>query len=597
MKSATGQLLAIARPVKWWMLLAALLGVLTIGGGIGLISTSAYLISAAALHPSIAALGVAIVGVRFFGIARGIFRYLERYVTHAVTFRLLERLRVWFYQALEPLAPARFLRFSKNEPGGLTSGAALSHMVADIETLQNFYARVIAPPLVAASVGIAMWLFFGAFAVQLALAWLAFYLLVGVGVPWLTHLLSQQSGRRIVLVRSELNTQLVDGIQGMADLVAFGQEQPRFERIQTLNRTLVRLQLLQAASGALQNALGNALLNLCAWTMLIVAIPMVHDGRLSGVYLALLVLAALSSFEAVLPLASAMQGMGSSVEAAHRLFGIVDEPAEMNNEAMLQDGNGESSSPVPHDYSIVFRDVRFSYVLGEEPALDDISFTLPQGRCVAIVGPSGAGKSSIANLLLRFWNYQEGHITLGGHELRQYALQDLYGMMGVVTQRTHLFNTTIRENLLLAKPGASQEELEEAAKQAQLYDFVQTLPQGYDTLVGELGLCLSGGERQRIAIARALLKNAPILVLDEPTANLDALTEQVVLRALQTLMQGRTTLLITHRLVGLEMADEVLVLRQGKIRECGSHFDLLQLEGLYWKMWQLSQRRDRMQFS
>ena len=205
MKSAVGQLLAVAQPVKWWMLLAALLSVLTVGGGIGLMSTSAYLISAAALHPSIAALGVAIVGVRFFGIARGVFRYLERYVTHSVTFRLLARLRFWFYQSLEPLPPARFLYRGKNGSAGLTSGEALGRMVADIDTLQNFYARVIAPPVVAAIVGLAMWLFFGAFAVSLALTWLAFYLLVGAGVPWLAYALksAHRQGHRARAHRTE----------------------------------------------------------------------------------------------------------------------------------------------------------------------------------------------------------------------------------------------------------------------------------------------------------------------------------------------------------------------------------------------------------
>ena len=396
-------------------------------------------------------------------------------------------------------------------------------------------------------------------------------------------------------MRTELNSQLVDDIQGMADLVAFGQEQPHLAHIRLLNRTLVHLQVRQGTIGALQNALGSALMHLSAWTMLIVAIPMVHEGRLSGLYLAVLVLAALASFEAVLPLPSAMQGMGSSMEAARRLFAVAEARQGVKNGSMASSGNVES--PVPHDYSLAFQHVRFRYAPREALALDNISFDLPRGHFVAIVGPSGAGKSSIANLLLRFWDYQEGHIMLGGHELRQYAPQDVYAMISVVTQHTHLFNTTIRENLLLAKPGASQEELEEATKGAQLHDFVQALPQGYETQVGELGLGLSGGERQRIAIARSLLKNAPILLLDEPTANLDALTEQAVLRALRTLIQGRTTLLITHRLVGLEMADEVLVLQQGKIRERGSHLDLLQLEGLYWNMWKSARRNSRTRIS
>ncbi len=319
--------------------------------------------------------------------------------------------------------------------------------------------------------------------------------------------------------------------------------------------------------------------------MLIVAIPMVREGRLDGVYLALLALATLASFEAVLPLPSAFQQLGESSGAARRLFEIVDAESAVHDT--------ETPSPVPERYDLAVQHLCFRYSPSRPPIhrgaflLNGISFTLPQGRCLAIVGPSGAGKSTLANLLLRFWDYQEGHILLGGHELRQYHQHDVHALMSVVTQNTHLFNATIRENLFIAKPHASQDEVVKAAQQAHIHDFISSLPQGYNTPVGEQGFCLSGGERQRIAIARAFLKDAPILLLDEATANLDALTEQAILRAIQTLIQGRTTLIITHRLVGLEMADEILVLQAGKIRERGNHHELLQVEGLYWKMWQL----------
>ncbi len=246
-----------------------------------------------------------------------------------------------------------------------------------------------------------------------------------------------------------------------------------------------------------------------------------------------------------------------------------------------------SLSPVPTNYDLELRHLSFRYAYQGPDVLNDISFDIPQGRCVAIVGPSGAGKSTIASLLLRLWDYEQGSIQLGGYELRGYHQEDVHRLISVVEQHTHLFNATIRENLLIARPEASQAEIEEAARQASIHDVIEALPQGYDTWIGEQGLKLSGGERQRLAIARALLKDAPIMILDEPTANLDTCTEHEVLRAIHHLMEGRTTLMITHRLVGLERADEILVMQSGRIRERGTQHELLQCEGLYWKLWQI----------
>ena len=501
MNNTLRRLLGLAMPLKGWIILASTLGCLTIVSGIGLMGTSAYLISAAAMHPSIAALSLAIVGVRFFGIARGVFRYLERYLSHAVSFQLLARIRVWFYQALEPLAPARLMMLGRGEMTVYSSGDVLSRMVSDIETLQHLYVRLMAPPVVAALVGLLMWWFLGAFAVQLVLVFLFFYLMAGVGVPLLTYSLSQRTAQRIIQIRSELNTVLVGGIQGLADLVAFGCEAAYAERIQKLNCSLVRQQTKLAWLSGMQNGLGKLLTNLALWTMLIVAIPLVHAGQLDGVYLASLALATVASFEAVLPLSSAIQHLGSSQEAGRRLFEIVDAPASVRDTTTV--------SPTPQGYDLVVRHLCFHYAPDIPLALENISFTLPQGQCLALVGPSGAGKSTVVNLLLRFWDYEQGSILLGGHELRDYRQQDLSQLVSVVSQDTHLFNTTIRENLLLAKPEASQQELERAARHACIHNFIESLPQGYETRVGEQGLCLSGGERQRMALAEPSSRMLP----------------------------------------------------------------------------------------
>ncbi len=574
------RLLRLAAPFAGWMLLAALLGTATVGSGIGLMATSAWIISSAALRPSIADLQVAIVGVRFFGIARGVFRYLERYVSHQVTFRLLARLRVWFYEAIEPLVPARLMQYR--------SGDLLTRVVADIETLEHFYVRVIAPPVVAVLIGVLMWVFVRDFDLGLAAASLVVFLIAGVGVPLLTRLLSREAGRRLVTARAELNAALVDGIQGIADLVAFGQESRQLERVRSLSHGLVGAQARMAWIGGLHGALGSLLTSVVAIVVLVIAIPLVNVGQIAGVYLPVLVLAAIASFEAVLPLPLAAQVLESTLEAARRLFDIVH---AVHEETRRDTSVSSWTTNVPCDLPLAscilhFENLRFRYTPDEPWVLEGISLDLPRGRCLAIVGPSGAGKSTLVNLLLRFWDDEEGSITLGGHDLREYQADNVRRMMGVVSQSTHLFNGTLRNNLLIAKPDATQAELEQAVRQAQLEMFVQSLPQGYDTWIGEQGLRLSGGERQRLAIARALLKDAPILILDEPTANLDPVTEREVMQSIHELMQGRTTLIITHRLVGLDVADEILVLCAGRVVERGRHRELLEANGVYRRMWE-----------
>jgi ATP-binding cassette subfamily C protein CydC len=334
----------------------------------------------------------------------------------------------------------------------------------------------------------------------------------------------------------------------------------------------------------LNSALGSLLAGLTALVVLVIAIPLVSVGRLEGVELAVLTLAAITSLEAVLPLPGAFQHLSADLEAARRLFEIVDaapavcDPPEPFS---LSVDRAQQAAPL-----LRVSDLRFRYSPDDPPALDGISFTLLPGRTLAVVGASGAGKSTLVNLLLRFWDYADGRIMLDGRDLHAYAQDDVRALFSVVTQYTYLFNGTVRDNLLIACPNATGDELIRAARQAQLHDFIASLPQGYDTWIGDLGLNLSGGERQRLAIARAILKDAPILILDEATANLDAAMEGEIMRTVQAAMQGRTTLIITHRLARLDAADEILVLRAGRIVEQGRHDELLQMDGYYWSMWE-----------
>ena len=305
------------------------------------------------------------------------------------------------------------------------------------------------------------------------------------------------------------------------------------------------------------DGLAALLTGLAGLTILFLAIPLVSDGKIQGVYLALLPLAAIASFEAVQPLSLAYQNLESSQTAARRLFELVD--------AAPRDLGSSPPSPKPRDYSLEFHNLNFRYAEDEAPALSEVSFTIPDGGCVAVIGPSGAGKSTLVNLLLRFWDYQGGEIYIGGHELREYTEEDVRKMLSVVSQQSHLFNGSLRDNLWLANPDANEAEMSEACQQAQLYDFIQTLPEGLGTMIGENGLLLSGGERQRLAIARALLKNAPILILDEATANLDVITEEKIFSALTPFMKERTTLIISHQRAVFGITNQIIAMENGRI--------------------------------
>ncbi len=564
-----------------WVALAVLLGSLTIGSSVALMGTSAWLISTAALHPSIAALEVAIVGVRFFGIARAVFRYLERLVSHNVTFRLLARLRVWFYEKLEPLAPARLLDYR--------AGDLLARIIDDVETLENLYVRVVAPPLTAGLVATGVSLFLAANNTQLVTLLIGFFLLNGLVLPLFSQACSQRIGSLVIARRAELHAQLVDDIQGMADLLAFRRGPARIARLHSIGTEYGAAQQQMAFVSGLSSGLSTFLTNLALWLVLFLIIPQITDGRMDGVMLAPLALITLACFEAVTPLPLAAQMWNSTRAAARRLFEVVDTQPAVKED--IRYPINETRNSTVESSGIEFSDLSFTYPGQQSPALQHVTFEVRSGHSLAIVGPSGAGKSTLAHLLLRFWDFDSGEICLGGESLKSYAPDEIREKLAFVSQNTYFFNTSIYENLRMARRRVTREEIESAARDAQIHDFILSLPQGYDTVIGEQGLRLSGGERQRLAIARALIKTAPVLVLDEPTANLDPLTEKQVLETLFNLIPDKTTcLLITHRLVGLENLDEILVMDHGRIVARGSQAELLHHSDLYGRLWELQNR-------
>ena len=527
-------LLRIVRLLKpYWgrVLLALLLSVLTIGSGIALMMTSAWLISTAALQMGITSLGVAPTAVRLFGLSRALFRYLERLVSHDVTFRLLASLRVWFYARLEPLSLTQVQSFR--------SGDLMSRVVSDIDELQNIYLRLLGPPIVALIVTIGMGITFYFFDPRTAGVLVALMLASAVLLPLWAHWTSAHAGRQVVAERTQINTQLVDTIQGLADCIAFGDAPNLQAQLGEMNRRLSARERTIGALDGVQNGLGVLMVNLTA-----VAVLWVAAGRVDGVLLAALTLGAIAAFEAITPLGLAGQNLGKELAAAEEVFDVIETTPEIP----------EPAPPIrrlPPDPALSLTNVTFRYQDGLPAVYVDFSLDVPFGSHLLLTGDSGTGKSSLINMLLRFADYEAGRICVGGVDLRAIAHEDVRRTFGVMTQRTHLFNTTIRENIRIGDKAAPDAEVEAAAQTAQIHGFILSLPDGYSTYVGEGGVLLSGGERQRLALARMLLKDAPIWLLDEITANLDPITAVQVLDAVLAAGRGRTVVLMTHR---VEMA-------------------------------------------
>ena len=470
--------------------LSALLAVLAMCFSVALLATAGYLISRAAEQPPILSLTVIIVAVRFFGLARPLTRYLDRLASHDLALRALGRIRGRFYERIEPLAPAQL--------EGYRRGDLLARMIGDVDALQGLYVRGLAPPLVGLVVGAAC---VGVTAAVLPIAAAilgAGLLLAGVAVPLLSGVLARAAGTRQAAARGELTAELVELLQGAPELVVYGHERRSLARIGALDRELVRIGRRDAGVAGLGDALTILLAGLTVAGVLAVGVSATDAGALDRVLVATLALLALSSFEAVSPLPGAARELSATLGAGRRVLDLTD------REAVVTDPTTPLRAPSA-GASVALESVTARYGRDERPALAGFSLRLDPGRRIALVGPSGAGKTTVTSLLLRFLDPEEGRVTIGGRDLREYRQEDVRGHFALAGQEAHVFDSTIRENLRLARPAASDAELEAVLAQARLGEWVASLPDGLDTLVGEDGARLSGGQRQRLTLARALL--------------------------------------------------------------------------------------------
>ena len=560
-RDTLGTLLSVVRPWRGTLIATILLGVARVAAFIGVGVLSALVVAAIRDGREIQALIIALLATAPLA---ALFHWLESWLAHAMAYRLLADMRVKLYDKLERLAPAYLLQ--------RRSGDLVALATQDIEMVEYFYAHTIAPAIVSLAVPLSVLGFLAFYSWPVALALL----------PFLAYaLLSPVSGRRRIdalgdrarQALGEMSAHTADTIQGLADLTAFqATGRRRDEFLQAADRYRERRLSMQRDLSR-QNANFELAAGLGGLAVAVTGGLQVAAGTLSAGMLPLLVLIALATFLPVSEISQVSRQLADTIAATRRLHVVSHEPVPVND--------GPADAPVStQGLSLAFEHVSFAYPGKRDNTLKDLSFTVPAGATVAVVGASGAGKSTVASLLLRFWDPQSGAVRLDGADLRGLKLDSLRERVALVTQDTYLFNDTLEGNILLARPEASREELQRALEQAALADFVKALPDGLRTRVGERGMQLSGGQRQRISIARAFLKNAPVLILDEATSHLDTLSEMQVRGALDTLMRHRTTLVIAHRLSTIRDADLILVLDQGALAEAGTH-EQLRGQGLY----------------
>ncbi len=540
------RLVGLVRPLSGYMALAVLMGLLghlcaaflTIFGGYGVL---------AALQVEIPfSLTAIFVSILIFALLRGFLRYAEQACNHFIAFKLLALLRDKVFRALRKLCPAKL--------EGRDKGDLIAVITSDIELLEVFYAHTISPAVIAALFTIVMCLFIGSFHWILGLVALAAYLTVGVLVPVTVSKRSGDDGIRFRTKSGELSGFVLDSLRGLSEILQYGQGNRRLEQMNEKTEALSREEERMKGISGRNMAASNTIVLAFDLLMLFVSAGLFSAGTVGFAGVLIPTLALFSSFGPVLALAALGSTLQNTFAAGNRVLDILDEmPAaeEIRGKEAVSFTGAEAEN------------VSFSY--GNETILSNVSVNVPQNAVVGIVGRSGSGKSTLLKLFMRFWRVQQGNVALSGNSVEEINTANLREMESFVTQETHLFHDSIRNNLRIAKLDASDEEIQEACRKASIHEFILSLPKGYDTPVGELGDTLSGGERQRIGLARAFLHNAPFMLLDEPTSNLDSLNEAVILKSLQKERAGKTVVLVSHRQSTTRIADTVYSVEHGRM--------------------------------
>lgn len=551
-----------------------LLGFMTAASTLGLMSLAGWFISASAsagLIPSTVHLFNHFVpgaGLRLLALLRTICRYGERVTNHDSTLRILEGLRVWFFSRLEPLGPAVLWSHGR--------GHLLNQIVSDIDAMDAFYPRIVSPSVVALMISVLTFVFLLFFHGEAAFYIFLILMVAACGTPFYAAMKGAGMAKETRAEWANLRSRVVEGIHGLAELTVLGGLRSHREEVMRSQSALIETQRRLAFIRGGTNAFLQ-LLSMAGVLLLISVLSSAHhDTALTGPLLAGLVLGILAAFEAIFPLPAAHLLLGRVREAGHQVMKVATLPPAVTFPI--------SSVSEPRDFSVQFHEVTFLYKSQDPPALKNVTFHMAQGQRTAIVGESGAGKSSLAHLLVRFFDPQEGKVTLGGADIRSLSEKDLRRYVVVLSQQSHLFYTSIRENLLMACPEADEGQLHRALEWAKLAPLVKSLPQGLDTHVGEWGQLISAGQGRRLALARAILRDAPIWVLDEPTEGLDRQTERELVDSLLQLTRERTVLWITHRLTDLHRMNQVVFMEGGRITGKGSHEGLLATNPHY-RLW------------
>lgn len=595
------------------VILSLFMGTFTILSSIGMFSTSSVLISKAALHPDVLDLMILIVGVRFFGISRGVFRYLERIFSHDTTFRVLSSVRKWFYKNFED-------NYSENNKV-YKKGDIYSKIVSDVDSLKEYYLRGVYPLIIAILTGIITAILLSYFNKIISYYYILIYFFCGIILPLILFIFNSKLIEKESEVKKELNLILLDMLEGILEVTIYSMKEEFNYKFSLLNNELSKIQKGKNFIATVEDNIHALFVSIGVAISLLVAAPLVTENKLSGIYYAVLPLAIMASFEALLQIPSILYKLQISHNAGNNILSIIENSEidrfnsfrthttpksntifNNNFTAILSKNNSSNNErdssqnyTNPNGHIFIKKELD-NYNLSVENLsvydknfgnfiIKELSFNLPYRKKIGVVGLSGSGKSSILKTLMGFMKFQKGDIKLGGISYDKLVIDEIRKVYTYVEQNPYIFNTTIKENLLIANTGVDEYSIIDTLKKAQVFNLIKELPEGLDSFLGEYGSKISGGEKQRLAIARALLKDSKIVLLDEPTASLDVVLEEKVIDSIHDAIKDKSCIWVTHRLVRMDRIDEILVIHRGEVVERGTHSELLNNKGQYYKLW------------